>query len=515
MTGEDAIREAVFGAALVDIPPGDVDEIDYKLARFAKNDLGNAKRLLARFGRDLLNVKGVGWYAWTGTHWSLEHGEREAQKAAHQTVMGLYREAAAIQEAGPDDGEGGENWQDRIEKHRRWATQAGNTNRISGMLREAAPYLTVDMDDLDADPLLFCVRNGTLELRADVEGGIRFREHRREDMITRIASVEFQEHADAPEWWRFLSMVQSDKPQQLFLQRCYGYGLTGLQDEQKLVLHHGGGSNGKSTFVETLEALFGNYAMRLPFASLLQDDRRTGAQATPDLAGLPGRRLVVASESEEGFVFSSARIKDLTERREMKVRHLNQNFFEFTPQHKLTLMFNAKPVVKSTDDGTWRRMLLVPWLAKFVEPWEADQHPGLPVKDYDLPTRLLEELPGILNWLLDGWREYQEKGLKPPDSVHAATQEYRRENDPVGEFVRSVVRHLEPSVGAWMAGKELYQAYEQWAEQSGLRPWTNAAFGRRAKQLLRSETKGVVRYLDIELDPEWLRAWGRAAGGSS
>jgi putative DNA primase/helicase len=503
---EEAIRAAVLGAAYADVPAGDLDDVDYKLARVVKNDYGNGQRLIARYGRDLLWVKGIGWHGWVGSHWSVETGEREAQIAAHQTAMAMYREAVAIEKTGPDPEEEEEDFADRVERHRKWAAQSGNTNRITAMLREASPYLACEIDDLDANPLLFNCRNGTLEFGRELDGFVRFREHRREDRITRLGAVDYQEGADCPEWRRFLAVAQPDTAQQVFLQTYFGYSLTGLQREQMMALLHGNGANGKSTCVETIEALMGNYAMRLPFASLLRDDRRSGAQATPDLADLPGRRFVVASESEAGVVFSTARIKDLTERTEMKVRHLNQSFFSFIPQHHLTLMFNDPPIVKAQDDGTWRRLSLVPWPMKFIEPTEAHLHPpDTPQKDLGLPDRLLGELPGILNWLLDGVRLYLDRGIQLPESIREATQGYRADMDPVGGFMRAVVR---PAPGAWVSGKVLYQTYQRWCEESGLSAWSSTAFGRAAGKLLRKDKEGIIRYLDVELDPEWVRQYG-------
>ncbi|WP_157619645.1 DNA primase family protein [Skermanella stibiiresistens] len=489
--------------------PGD-EEFEIELAGYLKNDLGNAKRLIARFGRDLLYVAEVGWHVWVGTHWSLEDGGRRAKMLADDTAMAIFYEAEALRAAGPKGNESPEEFQARLEKHRKWGVTSGNGPKLAAMLAQAQPYVTQRMEELDAHPDLFNVRNGTLEVRMDVEGLIHFRPHDRDDLITRLADVSYDPDAVCPAWLQFIGDVQPSAAQREYLQRWHGYGLTGRTSLQKVAMYYGFGSNGKSTFLETIEKLMGNYALRLLFASLLQDDRRRGADATPDIANLPGRRLVVAAEPDTGATFSVGTIKILTERDTMQARHLNKGFFSFIPQHHLTLMFNEQPVIKATDDGTWRRIDLVPWRARYIEAREAATYPDLPIKDYELPARLLGELPGILNWLLDGLRLYLETGLEVPEDVVEATEKYRADSDPVGEFIRAALRATAvTSPPAFISGKELYIVYQRWCEESGMQPFSMTRFGKLVKTKLTSETKGTVRYLHIEVDPRWLKIWDR------
>lgn len=509
-SAEELIRRIVADAGEVDVPAEDVEEIDHRLARLTRNDLGNARRLLARFGDDLIWVDNIGWYAWTGSSWSAKEGQRMAQTLAHRTAMGIYREVKAVELAGPLDGEGPKDFEKRLDSFRSFAKSSGNSGKIAGMLNEASPYRSRSVDDLDADPAVFNVRNGTLvfDVRSRAERDrtgasdddrVAFRTHRRDDLITHVAEVDYDPDAQCPAFRAFLaSTLPADE--QLYLQRWLGYCLTGLQRDQKVTCLTGTGSNGKSTLIETVEALMGDYAMRLPFESLQRDDHRSGAQATPDLVNLPGRRFVVAAEPENNAQMSTAVIKKLTERTEMMVRALNQNFFTFTPQHHVTLMYNDPPVVKAQDDGTWRRITVVQWQVRFIDEHERQLHPDAPLKDYGLPDRLMAELSGILNWLLDGLRLYLEQGLDPPESVKDATAQYRADNDPVGAFMRIA---LMPMQNAVIQGKTLYDAYAKWCEQSGIGAWSMAAFGRHAKRVLKAETKGVVRYLDVTFRPEF------------
>jgi putative DNA primase/helicase len=512
-------------------------KLDLKLAAEPPNDLGNANRLILRYGEDLLYVRDVGWHAFVETpsgvtpeegesrRWDREQGDRWAYIFAHRTATAINREADALEAAlvaqlVADEAEGllgsrvaeidanraarQKSNDRRVAALRSWALQSGNQAKINGMLETAAHYLTRALEELDARPDLFAVANGVLELGANVPGGVRFRPALRSDLITRQARFQYDPNADAPEWRRFLASAQQEYEVQAFLQRQGGYTLTGHTHEQFVVLHYGVGSNGKSTFLETLEYGFGDYALRLPFASLLRDDRKRGAEATPDIARLPGRRLVVASEAEENVTLSSATIKTLTERDTVTARHLNQGFFDFIPQHKLSCMFNLKPNIPSVDDGTWRRLRLVWWSVRFIKEHERAEYPDAPPQDPALADKLRVELPGILNWLLDGWREWREKGLTPPESISSATAAYRAENDPVGEFIRTVIKKS-PSQDGFVSGKDLYNAYTIWAELSGAPKKSNTAFGRAAKSRLRAETSGIVRYLGICICPEW---WG-------
>ena len=321
-------------------------------------------------------------------------------------------------------------------------------------------------------------------------------------------AVNYDPQADAPLWREFLAVAQPDAGQRGFIQRWCGYKLSGLTAEQVIVLFQGKGSNGKSVLIETLEAIFGDYALRLPFESLLRDDGRRGSDATPDIARLPGRRFVVASESEGGVTFSTKMIKDLTERTAMDVRNLYGGFFQFRPQHKVTLMFNEAPAVRSSDDGTWRRIRLVPWPMQFYEEHDRDYNPANPMhrfKDLILPDKLKAEYSGILNWLLDGWRLYREHGLKTPDEIVEATAAYRSDNDPVGRFIRTV---LVEDQASWLTGKVLFDVYKRWCEESGLTPWTSTSFGRAVSARLKKSKDGVVKYLNIKINHEWEARYG-------
>lgn len=205
----------------------------------------------------------------------------------------------------------------------------------------------------------------------------------------------------------------------------------------------------------------GSYAQVLPFASLLHDDKRRGSEPSPDLAQLPGARLVTAAEPESGAKFSESMIKQITGGEKIKARHLRQDFFEFRPEFKPMLSFNSKPFIRGQDDGIWRRILLVPFKQKYVEEHERADNPGAKLKDKELEHRLWEEeSSGILNWMLDGYRMWAETGLQIPDKVRVATNEYRQESNPVREFINIACEH---NINATIQANCLYEAFKLWS----------------------------------------------------
>jgi putative DNA primase/helicase len=372
--------------------------------------------------------------------------------------------------------------------HKKWAVNSGNSTRLHNMLGEVRPYVETRIEALDANPYLLCVENCTL----DLQGGIRRRRHTPADLLTRCAPVSYDPEAGCPVFRAFLQRILPDPEEQMFLQRWLGYGLTGDISEQKLLLCHGEGRNGKSTLLKALVHVFGpgEYAVMLPFESILQNDKKRGSEASPDLARLPGARLVAATEPESNARLSSGMIKRMTGGEPITARDLNKGFFDFVPQFKMILLFNDKPTMPAQDEGTWRRIMMLDF-KEMISDAEKDRH---------LDDKLAAEKNGILNWLLDGYRLWLERGVAPPPSVLAATQEYRDENDAIGRFLNETVTVM---AGEYVTAKELMAALKKWCEDSGLRPISQRRLGDRMKQLGFAKDMGgkdkTYRYLNLKL----------------
>ena len=306
------------------------------------------------------------------------------------------------------------------------------------------------------------------------------REHKREDFITRLAPVEFDPDAPPPHrWMQFLDEIFEGNTALIdFVRRAGGYSLTGLVREQKLFFLHGRGANGKSTFIDALMFVMGDYARRL--APYLLFGGRSGRHPT-ELADLKGRRLAVATEVEFGKKLAEGVIKELTGGDRLIARRMRQDFFEFEPTHKLLMCGNHLPIIRGTDHAIWRRIDLIPFTVTIPDERQ----------DKDLPRKLRAEATGILNWLVGGCLEWQEQGLAEPDEVTAATRSYRSDMDVLGDFINDycVVGPREQATSA-----QLNRAYQRWCEKNGEAPMGMRWLGLRLKERgFRVELKGRKR----------------------
>ncbi len=486
--GADAIRKAVGGANVVSFPGGGSgDDLNLSLAEKDLNDIGNAERFQARFGHRVLFVRNVGWHHYDGKRWVRDGADGIVRQYAHQVAISILEEVSAALKKGPREGQSEAAHSDWLDVLFKWAKTSGNRDKITSMLTEAAPYLTVGPEELDADPAMLNLANGTLRLAGACQD---LMPHSRDDHLAKLMPVDFDEKATCPRFLDFMACVQPDEEVRSFLQRWIGYSMTGHTGEQKLVFNYGEGGNGKSVFVDLIADILGPYSATLPFSSLTRDDRARGAEATPDLARLPGARLVRVSEPEKGAQFAEAKIKAMTGGEPIIVRHLNRDFFEFKPQFKLMLSGNYKPRILGQDRGIWRRFLLVPWEVNVPE----DQ------QDKDLHVKLWAERSGVLNWMLDGVRMWLESGLSIPSRVRAATDEYKADSDPLGRFLSDCV---ERSVGSHdlVAGGAMYDAYKKWCLANAERFWNPTSFGRGLAErgLDKERVGGMVRYVGVRL----------------
>lgn len=427
------------------LPWREVAAIAKSVGRYApgslpRTDTGNAERLVGRHGHDLTYVYGLGWFVWSGTHWRRDR-TGEVERRAKETVRSIHEEAARV----ADD--------DRRKQLAKWAIASESAARIRAMISLAMsePGVPVgEVEELDKDPWLLNVTNGTLDLRTG-----ELREHRREDLITKLAPVEYDPDAEAPAWEAFLRTALPSESVRGFVQRAVGYSLTGVVGEKVLPFLYGPGDTGKTTFVETVMNLLGDdYAQ--PAAPDLLLSKRGGNHPT-ELADLLGKRFVAAVEVEQGRRLAESLVKQLTGGDRIKARFMREDFFDFKPTHKVWFAANHRPDVRETGNAIWNRIKLVPF--DVVIPKER--------QDRRLTEKLRDEAPGILAWAMRGCLGWQEEGLGEPEEVMAATAEYREEMDPLADFFseRCV---LGPEV--WASKKDLQKAYKGWADWVGQKP---------------------------------------------
>lgn len=438
---------------------------------FHTTDTGNAERLVALHGRDLRYCHPWGkWLVWDGRRWQ-EDAQAAIKHRAKLTALSIYLEAAAITD--PSDAA-----QARRKDLSGWARKSEGRDRREAMvaLAQSEPGIPVMPQELDADHWLLNVENGTLDLRTG-----ELREHRREDLMTKLAPVKYDRRAEAPAFRAFLdSITGGDLELQGFLQRFFGYALTGETREHVLLNCYGTGSNGKSTLLKAFMALMGDYAYQAP-ADLLMVKK--GESHPTDQAGLFKRRLVVCMETPAGRVMDEARMKALTGGDMVTARRMREDFWSFEPTHKLVIGTNHKPSIRTTDHGTWRRQKLLPFTVE-IPPERQDK---------ELPRKLAAEASGLLSWAVDGCIAWQrEGGLGEPAAVREATQGWRDENDPLGAFL-SAECELGEGFRAESAG--LHAAYQRWAEATDSEQMSKQALGRRLSERgLEQGRLGGVRF---------------------
>jgi putative DNA primase/helicase len=400
-------------------------------------DLGNARRFVAQHGADVRYVAEWGWMVWDGRRWTLDRTGAVMRKAK-ATVLAIADEVLAAGEP------------KLAEKIRGWARASEGRSRLEALivLAQSEPGIPAQPEAFDTHDWLLTCRNGTLDLRTG-----QLQPHEREALLTRLVEIDYDPTAECPTWTAFLDRIMAGSEALIaYLQRAVGYALTGSTGEQAMFLLYGTGANGKSTFLEALRDLFGDYGRQTDPATFLA--RQNSDRIPNDIARLAGARFVSAIEVDEGRRLSEVLVKQVISGDTLTARFLNREFFEFRARFKLFLAANHKPVIRGTDEGIWRRIRLIPFTVTIPKA----------ERDKTLPEHLRAELPGILAWAVRGCAAWQAHGLLDPPEVLAATETYRVDMDVVGAFIADCCV-LSPHARADCAA--LYAAYTRWCEESG------------------------------------------------
>jgi putative DNA primase/helicase len=332
-------------------------------------------------------------------------------------------------------------------------------SRINAALELSRSTLRADPELVDRDVgLVGCADGRVLNLSTGKEA------QNSQAIVTKHLGTGLVSNAACPTWTTFLNTIfKNDAEIVSFVQRAVGYSLTGSVSEQCLFILIGNGANGKSTFLKVLHHLFGDYAASVPMHTLME--QKHGSQQTNDLAYLAGKRFVSASEGERGQRLAESKIKSMTGGDRIVARRLYQDYFEFDPHFKLWLSTNELPSISGSGEAIWRRINVIPFPVTF----SAEQ------QDKGLADRLIQELPGILNWAIQGQAEWRKIGLNPPSGVVQSTGSYREDNDTVGQWIEAACV-VEPARRTTM--KDLYGSYRRWCDNSSLDAMTNVCFGK-------------------------------------
>lgn len=398
-------------------------------------DLGNAERLVDRYGQDLLYVPEWGkWLVWDNCRWVPDIDSVRVRELAADTVRSIKTEAEKFTGS-------------KKKKLKAWAEQSEARARISAMVSMAEPKCCCSPQELDQNPWLLNCENGTLELRT---GSLLAPQRRHK--ITKLAPVKFDPDADCPLWDRALEKVQPDTEMRDYLYRRWGYTMTGVIYEHFLGIDIGSGRNGKGLCNNAIKALLGDYAVQIPISLLMS--KRPGSHPT-DQTLLFGSRLALGGESEEGEHLDVSLVKTLTGGDPITARRMREDSWTFNPTHKLVLYTNHRPVIRETKNAIWDRVHLTPW--DVVLPPEE--------QDKELPYKLQAEYSGILNRLVAGCLDWQRRGLAPPEAIVASTAAYRGDMDHLAEFLDDC---CEVFPGAEVPMTLLYEHYERTAGKMAL-----------------------------------------------
>lgn len=416
-------------------------------------DLGNAERFI-----DLSNghIKYIAemkqWLQWFDGRWITIPSVYDFAKSV---VRSIYQESIECSST------------DRRQSLAKWAASSESKGRIDAMIGIAqnSKEILLPVNQMDQQSDLIGCGNGVISLPLGV---LIDPDHNK--YVTKSISASLDPTAGCPNWEKFVDEIMGGNSELvLFLQRLAGYALHGGNPEQVMAILHGGGANGKSVFINTLKDIIGDYGKKIePSTLTVSRHGSSGGGAREDLVRLFRCRLGVTTETADGDQLDESFVKAVSGGEEIACRapHAKRSI-EYKPEYLMMLATNHVPIIRGTDDGIWRRIILVPFEVSFKGR-----------EDRGLPQRLKSEHNGILNWLLDGYAAWNEHGLMPPESVLKATQSYKTDQDTLKEWMSDCCQ-----VGRDFScpSADLYNSYRLWATDNGIGALSKPRFTRQLK----------------------------------
>ena len=401
-------------------------------------DAGNAIRLIKLFGSDIRYVyEFKKWIHWDGSRWLFDE-DGYMFRLAKETARSISQEAA---------NETDESRRRTLLQH---ALRSENKQQLDSMIQVAKTEegITISQSQLDQDKYLLGVANGVVNLRT---GGLL--DNCKESMITKRTGTAFNQNDKCPLWLNFINEItNNNKELANYLKKIVGYSLTGETKEQLFFFLHGHGANGKSVFVNTIQDMLGDYSMQTPVSTIMT---RGKGSINNDIARLRGARFVNTTETDEGSRFNESEIKLITGGDMISARFLHKEYFEYRPQFTLWISGNHKPV-PGDSYSIWRRLILIPFDVRFSENKQ----------DKNLSYKLRAELPGILNWAIEGCLEWQDDGLTTPKVILDATKEYQTEMDRINSWMEDCCSSNASNHNS-VKSSDLYKSYKSWADDNG------------------------------------------------
>ena len=342
-------------------------------------------------------------------------------------------------------------------------SQFESINKLENIAKFATTDRSVSASDFDTDPFLLAASDMWIDLNSG-----KAIAPAPSKLVSKALSVNYDQVADCPNFLRFLDDIfECDHELIGFVQRAIGYSLTGSTSEQCLFIMIGDGANGKSTFIHVINKLLGLYGSTAASQTLIANG---GNSIGDDLVDLIGARLITVSETEEGPSLAEAKIKQMTGGDRLKGRPLYGTHIQFNVIGKLWLATNSLPQINNTDHGIWRRIKAIP----FNRTFSAEE------QDKTLGDKLIQELPGILNWAIEGCLAWQKQELQTPQVVEDQVTEYKSAMDSISQFVRD---ECEQNSNYVYAASKFYQGYRDWCGSAGRKPQSQTAFKRALEKL--------------------------------
>ena len=486
--GQATLNRAINDTSNIYEPKPDTQTLNYKFgAEFHQekkqkeypprsyDDTGNAERVIDRYG-DILRYSYITkkFYVYNGVIW--EEDNTGTVRALIDLMIQDMKNEKVFTSKDVEEDDAVAN----LEKHIKNSRSNRSKKNIEDELKHNTAILP---DEFDNNDMLLNTKNGYLDLSSG-----ELHEHDKEKMFSKVTNSEYTDTARPDTWISFLNDIFNyDQDMIQFIQKSLGYSLTGSSKEQVMFILLGNGRNGKSLFVNTISRILGDYATNMQADSLMV--KRGGNNINNDIARLAGARFVTSSEPNEGFVFDEGLIKQMTGDDKITARFLHQENFEFEAKFKIWLATNHRPIVRGTDDGIWRRLIVIPF----------DVQIPIHKVDKNLQDKLMREAPAILDWLMEGCLLWQYEGLDEasrPQKIKDSVQEYRQSMDITDAFLEDV---CELGESYEIAASEFYQAYKNWASTNNEYDVGNVEFGKRMKKKFESKKSGVIKYVGVRL----------------
>lgn len=487
--GKDTYGHMTIGKAIRDTSVVYTPKPEYKITienpiepgkLYTFDDTGNAERLFDTFGAKIrYSYVNKMWLYYDGRKWCDDY-KGVIKKLSDEVVEHMKHERNNYIKNMADD-----SAEDEIEKQFQKHLKASRSSKgKTAMIKETEHRVPILPDEIDRHSYLLNTPNGIINLK---DGKVTA--HDPAKNMTKITYAEITDKSTCELWDKFLlEITNNDRELIRFIQKAVGYSLSGSTQEQCIFFCYGQGRNGKSTFLDIISDMLGDYAMNIQPETIMIRNNSGGANS--DVARLKGARFVTSVEPNEGVRLNEGLIKQLTGGDKVTARRQYGNEFEFTPEFKIWMATNHKPTIRGTDMGIWRRVHLIPFTVQIPD-GKIDKH---------LKYKLKQELPAIMKWAVDGCLLWQKEGLTPPAAVREATNEYKSEMDVIGSFIEECCASSNGQVKA----SDLFQAYTKWAENNNEYKMSNTKFGKEiSKRFEKTKSYGIY-YKGLTINPEYM-----------